>query len=73
MNKKDCNIIINKFFKNINELKSYKEDYLTNSDDLNTHVIYFEKLNEKKKEFDNYFIKNKDNIEHCFKKYYHKY
>ena len=72
MNKEYCNDILNKFFKNINEFKSYKEDFFTNSDDLLSHIIYFEKFNEKEKNLNNFFIKNKDNLKYCFNKYYNK-
>ena len=72
MNKENCYDIINKFFININEFKSYKEDFFANSDDLLSHIIYFEQFYEKEKNFNNFYLKNKDNIKYCFNKYYKK-
>lgn len=72
MNKENCHDIINKFFININEFKSYKEDFFANSDNLLSHIIYLEQFNEKEKNLNNFYLKNKDKIKYCFNKYYKK-
>jgi hypothetical protein len=69
MNKFDCDKLVSIFFKNMFEIKSYKHDFLINSDDLNTHLIFFDKYQKKEKEYNDFYYKNKIDLEYCSQKY----
>tara|TARA_S200000501_G_C20526743_1_gene613749 strand:- start:384 stop:608 length:225 start_codon:yes stop_codon:yes gene_type:complete len=71
MNKLECDKLVSIFLKNILNKESCKEDFLVNSDDLSSQIPFYNKYQEKEKEYKNFYDKNKMFLEYCSQKYFY--